>query len=68
MIEYFQLTILEKQEVIDKAEKYRTEHSSHVRGLISYANYSYAPSGSDVFRPELWKPAHWKWFKETEGI
>lgn len=22
----------------------------------------YSPSGSDLYRPELWKELHWKWF------
>jgi hypothetical protein len=42
------------------------EHQKHVEKLITeygvLGKDSYAPTGSDVIRPELWEPAHWRWF------
>lgn len=48
-----------------RAYDWYAEHSNHVdsltKGLTRSFVDEYPPSGSDCNRPELWKPAHWKW-------
>lgn len=47
------------------ARAWYEEHRAHVdRMCTAYAGPAYPPSGSDCIRPELWKPAHWKWLLE----
>lgn len=55
---------LEEQEKAGKnAAAWKLAHATHVETLVnSRDRTSYPPSGSDVFRPELWKAAHWRWF------
>lgn len=68
MKNYQDLTSEERSEIQSKADAYYSAHTQHVDRLINYTEYSYAPSGSDMFRPELWKEAHWRWyFKVPEG-
>lgn len=58
----------EQAEAFVKAIAWDAEHKMHVIKLVrdaETAKVSYSPSGSDCFRPELWKPAHWKWFYEN---
>lgn len=49
------------------AREFYEQHKDHV--LSIYLGLSetdaVAPSGSDMFRPELWKGIHWKWFVLT---
>jgi len=57
---------------IEKAEQWQRKHSDHVKRLLSgcLSGYgTYEPTGSDASSPELWKPAHWRWFftREMEG-
>ena len=59
---YDDLTDAERTEMLTAATAWQTEHREHVKRLIKEAETSYAPSGSDMFHPELWKSAHWKWF------
>lgn len=62
MRKFIQLSQEDKNEIVSKAQEYRVDHRKHVDDLISDASGWYAPNGSDLLRPELWKPAHWKWF------
>lgn len=45
---------------------WRQDHLCHVSKLLTHPGMTYAPSGSDVFRPELWRSPHWRWLKESE--
>lgn len=60
----------EKARALDKAVKWRRKHQEHVtkiERLHREACYPiYPPCGSDIFRPELWTPAHWRWLREEE--
>lgn len=51
-----------QMEMHNKAFLYHFEHREHINNLIKNETKSYPPSGSDCFRPELWKAAHWRWF------
>lgn len=44
------------------------KHKAHVDRLIAgrdEVGAAYPPSGSDQFRPELWRAPHWRWLKGT---
>ena len=50
---------------IDKAKLFYLEHLDHVSQLMhdSKEETCYPPTDTyDVIRPEVWKPAHWRWF------
>ena len=46
------------REQIEKADAWRIEHKEHVARLTKIGADCYAPSGSDINSPELWKPEH----------
>lgn len=49
-----------------KATRWWSDHDAHVRRLLkSEGAIAYPPTGSDVYRPELWRPPHWRWFERT---
>lgn len=69
MIKYSDLSEEQTLEVTVVGTQYSTEHPHHVDLLIHFYERDYgskaegvAPSGSDLFRPELWKGCHWVWF------
>ena len=47
-----------------QSTKWYERNKAHVDSLILESKESVAPSGSDLFRPELWKAIHWRWFLE----
>ncbi len=46
--------------------KWYNEHKRHVNKIIKEEKHEYKPIGSDFFKPELWKAAHWIWFFRNE--
>lgn len=62
MIEFGMLTTDEQFEIYASALQFESEHRQHVKALMSEATNAIAPSGSDLFKPELWKGIHWLWF------
>jgi len=52
------------EDELENALRWYREHENHVQGLIGVLT-SYSPSEEDIGRPELWKPAHWRWFKDN---
>jgi hypothetical protein len=61
--QYNSLNNEEKTNISIKALNWYKEHKDHVKKIMQEEKkYSYSPSGSDMFRPELWKGAHWNWF------
>ncbi len=44
-----------------------SKHKEHVDRLLKSkeAETAYPPSGSDAYRPELWRPPHWRWLMDT---
>lgn len=65
MLEFKDLT--PKQIVTLEAVGYEWlgQHERHVWSMIRKDTPNVAPSGSDMFKPELWKDIHWKWFLNT---
>ena len=60
--------VLEQQEIQHLGEEFLSEHKDHVIIIIKEKTNAVAPSGSDLFKPELWKAIHWNWFFETFSI
>lgn len=56
------LTRQERDRLKNKALDWYNTHEKHVTELIRSGDNDYPPSGSDMLKPELWKPAHWRWF------
>jgi hypothetical protein len=50
-----------------KARAWYEKHKAHVDSLVKGENASFAPSGSDCDKPELWKSGHWNWFLNSYG-
>lgn len=51
------------QETIEAALNWRERHWQHVVKLEASSPVGVAPSGSDVWHPELWKDIHWRWLR-----
>lgn len=51
-------------DIIDLGRAWYAQHGAHVDRLATEFGPVYEPTGSDAYRPELWKPAHWRWFKQ----
>ena len=60
--EYNDLTPDEKLNVYTIAFTYVHDNADRVANLREETQDSIAPSGYDLHRPDLWKPAHWNWF------
>jgi len=60
--EFEELTSREQAKVLITARQWRRAYSFHVDQLLKEEVDPYPPSGTDMFRPELWKPAMWRWF------
>ena len=50
----------------ERARLWRDAHRDHVVALMDNGIVEYEPTGSDAARPELWKPAHWRWWHRRE--
>ena len=64
-----------KLEHSEKAKAWYEAHKEHVSRLIAESDRDgYEPSaepyrlGGDAHDPALWKPEHWKWFKQTHFV
>lgn len=60
--------IIEQEAIKESGEEFLAKHKTHVESLIKDCKYSVAPSGSDLFKPELWKGIHWNWYLENFNI
>ena len=67
MQNFDELSQQDRLTAIMRASQWRKEHLEHVKRLMSDTG-TYPPSGSDIDRPELWKPAHWRWFETLVPI
>ncbi len=67
MREYHELTWEEQVAVKEAGLLFLREHATYVAKLIveSGEQNSYSPAGSDLYRPELWRAPHWRWFLST---
>lgn len=62
MRQFIELNLDDQQVVIQNAMMFSFMHKRHVRVLTHKEENAVAPSGSDMFKPELWKGIHWKWY------
>lgn len=62
MKEFKELTTEERKEVFNKAFTFLHDHPDHIHSLFNKDTSWVAPSGSDLWHPELWKGIHWAWF------
>lgn len=67
MKNYDDLSAEEQKDLYNKAHSFLHDHSDHVHNLFDKKTPSVAPSGSDMFHPELWKGIHWVWFFTSLG-
>lgn len=60
-----EITVKDKKRAVEWA----VAHYSHVQDLLACGALTFPPTGNDCLRPELWKPAHWRWlFLDRQGI
>ena len=64
MKEFNELKKEEQKKAIDKANKWVLLHKNYVIRITAEVYESYPPSGLDIFHPELWKAAHWNWYRK----
>lgn len=60
--EFKDLTDEERKVVFNKAFTFLHDHSDHIYTLFNKLTPMIAPSGTDLWHPELWKGIHWNWF------
>ena len=68
MKEYKDLSREEIVKIDSIAFSFLHDHVDHVYGLFDKNTPSVAPSGSDLFHPELWKGIHWVWFIKSKEM
>lgn len=66
-MQFSELNREQRKEIYDKAFTFMHDHTDHVHSLFDKNTPSVAPSGSDMFKPELWKGIHWVWFLTCKG-
>lgn len=49
-----------------RARDWYREHRAHVNKMLREKGPRVEPTGSDAFRPELWKDIHWRWLMVDE--
>lgn len=62
MQEYRDTNPEERTRIHAKAKNWFSCHEKHVKTLIKESSFAVCPSGSDMYKPELWKSIHWNWF------
>lgn len=62
MLEFQNLTPVQKEEITSKGRDFYQTHRKDINKRVKGVVYITAPSGSDLFHPELWKESHWNWF------
>lgn len=66
MTEFQDLTLDEKLKIRALARAFYEAHTESVRELyLVNPGLGVAPSGLDLFHPELWKGIHWRWFRNV---
>ena len=61
---YFDLNFDAKRMVFNRAHLWYNENYDSLFNTIKKEPTKYGPRGTTLFNPELWKPAHWRWFFE----
>jgi hypothetical protein len=62
MKEFKDLTNEDQKVIFNNAFTFLHDHADHVHSLFDKQTPIVAPSGSDLWHPELWKGIHWAWF------
>ena len=68
MIEFNQLNSEQQNVILKNAMDWFKVHKEHIYKVIKPETPKIAPSGSDLYRPELWKDIHWKWFLDNSFL
>ena len=68
MIKFSQLNKDEQSKILSDGMKYFVKNKSTVRKSVDKNTEKSAPTGSDLYHPELWKPSHWKWFLDNNFL
>lgn len=69
MKQFTNLTEAEKDQIKVSALSWWSKYSDCVEERMKEAKTDQvAPSGSDLFRPELWKGIHWRWFFRWQNM
>lgn len=68
MIKYEQLNKQEQSLIQKEALVFFNTHKSKIYKQITPLTEKIAPSGSDLYHPELWKTTHWKWFLDNNFL
>lgn len=68
MRKFIETSFNERMEIEQKAKAWLQNHSNHVALISDLSENAVSPSGSDMFRPELWKGIHWNWFFATYNV
>jgi len=66
MQEFKDLTEEQQVSVLATAAEWKENHFNHIKSLVKDKKYAIAPSGIDMFHPELWKGIHWIWFNDKK--
>jgi hypothetical protein len=66
VIQFHQLPEHDRSRAIRSAREWREKHRVHVDEITRGGHIYYPPSGSDIFRPELWKPPMWRWLAQQD--
>lgn len=62
MLQFKEVNFNQRKEIYNNAHNFLHDHADHVHSLFDKDTPPIAPSGSDMFKPELWKGIHWIWF------
>ena len=68
MVKFEQLNEQEQTKVREEAMKFFQPRKNQIYKNLEKDTPKVAPSGSDLFHPELWKSIHWKWFLDNSFL
>lgn len=68
VVKYSEMSSFEKLDVITNGLRFFFIHRDHIAKFMFGIDEVVIPSGSDLMRPELWKPQHWKWFNSIVTV
>lgn len=59
------LSIKEREEIMLKAIKFFNEHENYIVKLMLLTYYDTPPIQANLFSPDLWSGANWRWFTKN---
>ena len=63
---FSEFSVEDQMQFLIIAKHWYAAHKEHVDQLVSHTRDYFPPSGSDCYKPELWKSGSWKWFIEEK--